>query len=102
LATYYCEILTILNLNFIQMEKENQMAVRFRTQLANLNKEELLEIFNKEVGGRGWTSARAFFLEELRNAFRKLEVDITEVTNYSGGFNLNRKVIMKANKLVVI
>ena len=84
------------------MEKENQMAVRFRTQLAELNNEELLEIFNKEVGGRGWTSARAFFLVELGNAFRKLEVDISEVTNYSGGFNLNRKAIMKANKLVVI
>ena len=84
------------------MEKENHLAVLFRTQLANLSKEELLEIFNKEVGGRGWTSARAFFLVELGNAFRKLEVDISEVTNDSGGFNLNRKAILKANKLVVI
>jgi thermostable 8-oxoguanine DNA glycosylase len=84
------------------MEKENQMAVRFRTQLANLNKEEFLEIFNKEVGGRGWTSARAFFLVELRNAFRNLEVDITEVTNDSGGFKLNREAIISANKLILI
>ena len=84
------------------MEKENQMAVDFRNHFAKLNKEELLEIFNKEVGGRGWASARAFFLAELRNAFRNLEVDITEVMNDSGGFKLSRKALISANKLVVI
>ncbi len=84
------------------MEKEKEMAAGFKNQLAKLNKEELLEIFNKEVGNRGWASARAIFLEELRKAFRNLEVDISEVTNESGGFILNRKAIIITNKLVII
>lgn len=66
----------------------------FARQLAGKSPEQLTEIFNREVGCRGWTYTRSVFLHELKNAFSKAGVDYSCVQNSSGGFNLNRKVVL--------
>lgn len=73
---------------------------KFESQLATLSDEQLVARFNREVGNRGWVSARVYFLEALRNQFENRGLDYSFVKNESGGFNLNAKVILREGKLI--
>lgn len=64
--------------------------------------QDLVEIFNNQVGNKGWVSAKAVFLQNLKNEFIHRHIDISNVLNETGGFNLNQNVNLINNKLVVI
>lgn len=68
---------------------------------ANSN-EELVNLFNKEVDNSGWVSARPIFLQALRNELMVRGINISNVINETGGFNLSKKVELKENTLVTV
>jgi hypothetical protein len=72
-----------------------------RSRLSKLSREELTEKFNQEVGCKGWVSARAIYLIELRVALINAGIDFSAVVNYSGGFNLNKKVKLVDNRFLL-
>jgi hypothetical protein len=72
-----------------------------RSRLSKLSREELTEKFNLEVGCRGWVSVRAIYLIELRVALTNARIDFSAVVNYSGGFNLNKKVKLEDNRFLL-
>jgi hypothetical protein len=74
----------------------------FSLQLAGKTPEQLTEIYNREVGGRGWNNARSVFLHELRCALSNLGIDFSCVQGTSGGFNLNRKVTLSDKRFVLL
>lgn len=78
---------------------ENLMK-KFESELAVLSDVALVTRFNREVGNRGWVSARAYFLEALRNQFANRGIDYSIVKNETGGFNLDKKVILSGRKLI--
>jgi len=73
-----------------------------RSRLSKLSREELTEKFNREVGCKGWVSVRAIYLIELRVALANEGIDFSAVVNYSGGFNLNKKVRLAADKFLLL
>ncbi len=68
-------------------------------QLTLLTSEELVVRLNQEVRNAGWTSTRAIYLQELRNALINAGLDITEVVNESGGLILSREVELRHKKI---
>ncbi|ETN94299.1 hypothetical protein [Zhouia amylolytica] len=66
------------------------------------NDNEIVALFNREVGSTAWVSARGNYLGELRKEFIRRAIDFTIVSNYSGGFNLNKKVRLVDKVLVFI
>lgn len=75
----------------------------YATQLQNKSPEELVELFNKEVGVTHWVSARGRYLNALRIAFTELGIDYSAVKNESGGFNLSKgnAVVLEGMCLVI-
>ena len=63
--------------------------------------QQLVNSFNRECGGRGWTNTRSIYLEELKNEFQRRNWDISVTINKSGGFNLGNvnQVYLEDNKL---
>jgi hypothetical protein len=76
--------------------------INMRNHLSKLSPQELTDSFNREVGCNGWVSARAIYLEELRYALQKADIDYSAVTQNSGGFSLNRKVKLENNRFVLL
>lgn len=72
---------------------------KFENDLATLSDQALVERFNREVGNRGWVSARACFLAALRNQFEYRAIDYALVKNETGGINLAKKVVLIDGKL---
>lgn len=70
--------------------------------LSDRTTEELVNLFNREVGNPGWVHARAIFLETLRNEFLARDIDVSAVCNESGGFQLSRTVTLRENRLIVV
>jgi hypothetical protein len=66
------------------------MSEQIQFQLRSKTPEQLVELFNKEVGVTHWVSARSRFLHALRDAFERQGIDYSRVTNETGGFNLAR------------
>ncbi len=66
--------------------------------------EELINSFNRECGGSGWTTTRSIYLEELRIEMKKRKWDASAITNHTGGFNLSfgNQVYLENNKLYLI
>jgi hypothetical protein len=74
----------------------------FKSYFATMTKEELVDRFNHEVGNKGWVSARAIYLSELRSAMINIGLDLSAVTNESGGFNLDRHIEVRDDTVVII
>ncbi len=74
----------------------------FSLQLAGKTPKQLSEIYNRELGGRGWNNARSVFLHELRCALLSIGIDFSCVQDASGGFNLDRKVTLSAKRFVLL
>lgn len=72
---------------------------KFESELAVLSDDALVACFNREVGNRGWVSARAYYLAALRNQFEYREIDFSIVKNETGGFNLANKVVLIDRRL---
>ncbi|HOE14864.1 MAG TPA: hypothetical protein PLL62_08575 [Candidatus Saccharicenans sp.] len=63
---------------------------------------ELVEIFNQQTLCYGWGSNRATYLSELRQEFLRRGIDISEITNKTGGFNFGESnlAILDGKKVV--
>jgi len=72
------------------MDKE--ISKKFQAHLATQTDQELVEIFNKGVGLTVWSWPRSAFVNELRKAFDVRDIDLSAVTNKSGGLNFNKKI----------
>ena len=83
------------------MEQNTKFATDMRKSFQAESDEELILSFNKEVGNKGWVSARAIYLDELKKEFIRREWDFSEITNESGGFNLGdgNQVYLSNNRL---
>lgn len=74
-------------------------------QLAFLRKktnEELVQRFNKEVGCRGWTSARSAFLSALRDAFEERDLELDETVFGKGTTSYKHKIQLVGKKVIPI
>ncbi len=80
-------------------EQNGNLEARFRNQLSDKSREELIDLFNREVGNIGWVSARGIYLIELRRAIQKTGIDCSIVIDDSGGINLKRRVKLSGDKL---
>lgn len=58
--------------------KENNLSYKFHVaRLSSMPVSQLVELFNKEVGNRGWTSERSSFDAALVDAFINKGVDVS-------------------------
>lgn len=83
------------------MEANNQFQQTCRENFSKKSAEELLQVFNHEVGNKGWSYTRSVYLHELREAFLCSGINISCVSNISGGFNLSKKAILINNRLEI-
>lgn len=86
------------------MEQNTKFASDMRNSFQVKSDEELILSFNKEVGNKGWVSARAIFLDELKKEFIRREWDFSVLANESGGFNLGdgNQVYLSDNRLKLV
>ncbi len=60
--------------------KENNSSYKFHVaRLSSMPVFQLVELFNKEVGNRGWTSERSAFDAALIDAFINKGIDVSAV-----------------------
>ncbi len=74
------------------MSFENELRKRFNESFDSQTDEELVQSFNREVGNKGWTFARSVYLSCLREALFQRTIDISVVSNESGGLHLDKQV----------
>ena len=55
--------------------------IKFALQFADMQITELVNIFNRQVGNRGWTSMRAYHDKALIDEFQRRGVDVSVVYN---------------------
>ena len=61
----------------------------------------LIESFNREIGNRGWCSARATYLAKLYDAFLASGLDCSDFID-KGSMNMSRKIHRQGNRLFTI
>jgi hypothetical protein len=72
----------------------------FQERFHAMSDQELIEVFNREVGNPGWTSSRATYLALLREEFERRKFDHSAVTG-NGGLSLKQKVKLVGGKLII-
>ena len=70
---------------------EQEAKYGFAAQLASLTDEQLVECFNREVGNRGWVSARGYFIVSLVREFEKRQIDCSSISA-DGAIQLDRPI----------
>lgn len=69
--------------------------------VATMDVDSLVELFNKQVGNSGWTSARAAFDKAVIDAFVKHGIDVSAV--FSGGkLSFKNKIALSEDKSKII
>ena len=53
--------------------------IKFALQFADMQITELVNIFNRQVGNRGWTSMRAYHDQALIGEFQRRGIDTTNI-----------------------
>ena len=77
---------------------------KFTDLLNGKTAEQLVDLFNAQVGVTHWVSMRGRYLNALRKAFQDKGIDYSCVTNSSGGFNLAKgnEVFLKQDVLHLV
>lgn len=70
----------------------------FEATLQQMNNQELIDRFNREVGNQGWGNARAAFLYALRNEFLSRDFDASKII-YEERMSLKRKICLKGKEI---
>ena len=73
----------------------------FSERFTKFSDDELIETFNKEVGNRGWVSARGYYLVALQTEFRTRGFDISEIS-YDDRFSIKHRVRLIGKKVIII
>ena len=71
------------------------MGTRFKEK----SNQDLVDIFNKEVGNPGWCTTRAKFLSELRAEMLGRTIDFSLIT-HKDSLHLSKKIILVKDKIV--
>ena len=74
------------------------LSQQFKESFQENTDQELIAIFNRYVGNRGWCSAKGIYLAALREEISKRDFDNTGII-ISGGLSLSRRVMLIANRL---
>ncbi|NLA64049.1 MAG: hypothetical protein GX857_12710 [Bacteroidales bacterium] len=74
------------------------LSQQFKESFQENTDQELIAIFNRYVGNRGWCSAKGIYLAALREEISKRDFDNTSII-ISGGLSLSRRVMLIANRL---
>ena len=74
------------------------LSKQFKESFQENTDQELIAIFNRYVGNRGWCSAKGVYLAALREEITKRNFDNTAII-ISGGLSLSRRVVLIANRL---
>ena len=82
--------------------KENNSSYKFHVaRLSSMPVSQLVELFNKEVGNRGWTSERGAFDAALIDAFINKSVDVSAV--YDGtSISFKHKITLESESKKLI
>lgn len=88
--------------NFLENFYYEKLAF-FRTK----NIHELIDIFNSEVGGMGWTGTRGAYLSALRTAFEELSIKAglkldKRIFIDRRTTSFNKKITLKKGKIIPI
>ena len=59
--------------------QQNIYYIKFALQFADMQINELVKIFNRQVGNHGWTGARAYHDQALIDEFRRRGVDVSAI-----------------------
>jgi hypothetical protein len=82
------------------MKSSEKHYKEFQERFLNLSDERLIMTFNKEVGNKGWGTARAAFLSALHSEFIRREFDFSAIGN-KRSLSFRNKIKL-TNKVVVI
>lgn len=77
--------------------------IKFALQFADMQITELVNIFNRQVGNRGWTSMRAYHDQALVDEFLRRSIDIDTI--YDGHivcFAHTVRYDIAINKLILV
>ena len=83
------------------MNLPQKLFKRYMEQLNNYSDEEIIEVFNREVGNGGWGTARASFLGALHEQLNIRKFDYSEIGD-KGSCSLANKVKLVGITIKVI
>ncbi len=84
-------------------ESHNKYYHEYAACFVAASNQSLIESFNREVGVRGWTSMRAFFIAALIDEFRNRGIDISAINDgRSTDFNHHVRLDETVNRLILI
>jgi hypothetical protein len=73
----------------------------YATGLLRCSDEDLVDLFNRDVGNAGWVAARAAFSQALITEFRRRGIDVSSVRSQDGT-SYTTKVKLQKRKLVLV
>lgn len=77
--------------------------IRFALRFADMQIPELVNVFNRQVGFRAWSSMRGYHDSALIDEFSRRGIDVSAVNNgKSISFAQHIRYDLKDNKLIVI
>ena len=59
--------------------QQNIYYIKYALQFADLQITELVDIFNRQVGNRGWTGMRAYHDQALIDEFQRRGIDVSTI-----------------------
>lgn len=59
--------------------QQNIYYIKFALQFADIQINELVNIFNRQVGNRGWTSMRSYHDQALIDEFQRRGIDVSAI-----------------------
>ena len=59
--------------------QQNIYYIKYALQFADMQITELVEIFNRQVGNRGWTGMRAYHDQALIDEFQRRGIDVSTI-----------------------
>jgi hypothetical protein len=85
--------------NKIKIKKTETSISDFSEEFKVLSDEELIEVFNREVGNNGWTSSRAKYLAALDSELKKRNFDCSAIRDE--GLSFKNKIELVRNKIKI-
>ena len=82
--------------------QQNIYYIKFALQFADMQINELVNIFNRQVGNRGWTSMRSYHDQALIDEFQRRGIDVSAIYDRATiSFAYHIRYNLFQNKLVL-
>lgn len=83
--------------------QQNIYYIKFALQFADMQINELVNIFNRQVGNHGWTGVRAYHNQALIDEFRRRGVNVSVVYSVKAiSFELPIRYDIADSRLAII